>query len=195
MMLKKKTSIPAIATIVLVALAIVGFSYAHWSECIRVRGEVETGELDAAIVTWYCNDEGKDPGYTKDVAQCFCSIDKEDPHYAYVTIRNAYPSYTVKFTCDIENTGTIPWFMQTPVVILANGTKIELVDSEWVDIDLDGDGKPDANFMYIDGENKQVHPGKYVEWSLRIHIKQSATPGTTYTFTISVDVVQWNMVE
>jgi hypothetical protein len=151
---------------------------------------VETGELGAAIVTWFCNDAGRDPGYTKDVAQCYCWIDKEDPHYAYVIIENAYPSYEVRFTCDIENTGTIPWFMLTPKV---NG--IELVDSQWVDFDFDGDGKPDVNIMYIDGEEKQIHPGKFVEWSLRIHVKQSATPDTTYTFTLSVEVIQWNMVE
>jgi len=189
-LLKKKTSIPAIIGIVLVALAIAGYSYAHWSEYIRVRGEVETGKLDAAIVTWFCNDAGKDPGYTKDVAQCECWIDPKDPHYAYVKIKNAYPSYEVRFTCDIENTGTIPWFMLTPKV---NGKT--LVDGEWVDFDLDGDGKPDVNIMYIDGEGKQVHPGKFVEWSLRIHVKQTATPGSTYTFTLSVEVVQWNMVE
>jgi hypothetical protein len=189
-LLKKKTSIPAIIGIVLVALAIAGYSYAHWSEYIRVRGEVETGKLDAAIVTWFCNDAGIDPGYTKDVAKCYCWIDKQDPHYAYVTIENAYPSYEVRFTCDIENTGTIPWFMLTPKV---NG--VTLVDSQWVDFDLDGDGKPDVNIMYIDGEGKQIHPGQFVEWSLRIHVKQSATPGSTYTFTLSVEVVQWNMVE
>jgi hypothetical protein len=189
-LLKKKTSIPAIISIVLVALAIAGYSYAHWSEYINVQGDVETGELDAAIVTWFCNDAGTDPGYTKDVAQCYCWIDKEDTHYAYVTIKNAYPSYEVRFTCDIENTGTIPWFMLTPKV---NG--VTLVDSQWVDFDLDGDGKPDVNIMYIDGENKQIHPGRFVEWSLRIHVKQSATPGSTYTFTLSVEVVQWNMVE
>ena len=190
MMLKKKTSIPAIAVIVLIGLAIVGFSFAHWSAYLNVEGEVETGILDAAIVTWYCNDGGIDPGYTKDIAQCYCWIDEEDPHYAYVTIENAYPSYEVKFTMDIENTGTIPWFMLTPKV---NG--ITLVDSEYVDIDLDGDGYPDANFMYIDGEPKQVHPGDFVEWSLRIHFKQTAHQDFTYTFTISVEVIQWNMVE
>jgi len=189
-LLKKKTLIPAIVAVVLVALALSGFSYAHWSEWMYINGEVETGELGAKIVTWFCNDGGIDPGYTKDVAQCYCSIDGVDPHYAYVTIGNAYPSYEVRFTGDIENTGTIPWFMRTPKV---NG--VELVDGVYVDFDLDGDGKPDVNIMYIDGEDKQVHPGGFVEWSLRIHVKQTAHQDFTYRFTISVEVIQWNMVE
>jgi len=190
MMLKKKTSIPAIAVIVLFALTIAGYSYAHWSAYLDVEGEVETGELGAAIVTWFSNDPGKtiDPGYTKHVATTTCWIDEDDPHYAYVLIENAYPSYEVRFTCDIENTGTIPWHMMTPKV---NG--VTLVDSEWVDIDLDGDGDPDANFMYIDGETKQVHPDQFIEWSLRIHIKQTAHENWTYYFTIEVEVIQWNM--
>lgn len=189
-LLKKKTSIPAIVAVVLVALALSGFSYAHWSGWMYIDGEVETGDLGAEIVTWFCDDKGIDPGYTKDIAQCYCSIDEVDPHYAYVTIENAYPSYEVRFTCDIENTGTIPWFMLTPKV---NG--VTLVDGEYVDFDLDGDGDPDVNIMYIDGETKQVHPGGFVEWSLRIHIKQTADYcGETYYFILEVEVIQWNMV-
>lgn len=190
---RKKTSIPAIAAIVLIMLAIAGYSYAHWSTYMYIDGDVYTGELCAEIVTWFGNDPpgSNDPGYDKDVATTYTWIDEEDPHYAYVKIENAYPSYEVRFTCDIHNCGTIPWFMLTPKV---NG--ITLVDSQWVDFDLDGDGDPDVNIMYIDGEDKQVHPCDIVEWSLRIHVKQTADYcGETYYFTISVEVIQWNMVE
>lgn len=189
---KTKTSLPAVLAIVLIALSIAGFSYAHWCETLTINGTITSGEVKAAIVTWFGNDPGEtiDYGYTKHVATTTCRIDEEDPHYAYVTIENAYPSYEVRFTCDIENTGTIPWFMQTPKV-----NDITLIDFTWVDVDLDKDDLPDANFMYINGENKQVDPGGLVEWSLRIHIKQTATPDTTYTFTITVDVCQWNLID
>ena len=192
MLKKTKTSLPAVLAVALIALSIAGFSYAHWCETLTLNGTITSGEVKGAIVTWYSNDPGEtiDPNYTKHVATTTCWINETDPHYAYVTIENAYPSYEVKFTCDIKNTGTIPWLMQTPKV---NG--ITLVDGVYVDVDLDGDGLPDANFMYIDGENKQVEPGGFVEFSLRIHIKQTATPGTIYTFTITVDVCQWNLVD
>lgn len=190
MLLKKsKTSLPAIVAIVIIALGIAGVSYAHWSEFLYIDGTAETGELEAAIVTWFCDDAGIDPGYAKDVGSCYCSIDEYDPHYAYVTLEDAYPSYEVRFTCDIHNTGTIPWFMLTPKV-----DDVTLVDSEWVDFDLDGDGDPDVNIMYIDGEDKQVHPCEFVEWSLRIHVKQTAHEDFTYHFTLEVEVIQWNMV-
>jgi len=190
MLKKTKTSLPAVLAIALIALSIAGFSYAHWCETLTINGTITSGEVKGAIVTWFCDDPpGRiDPGYTKDVGCCECWIDPEDSHIAYVDITNAYPSYTTRYTCDIENTGTIPWFMETPKV-----DGVTLIDGVWVDVDLDEDGLIDANFMYIDGETKQVDPGGLVEFSLRIHIKQTATPGTTYTFTITIDVCQWNL--
>ena len=181
----------AVPTLLVLALVLTGFAYAHWFENLYISGTVETGELDAAIVTWFCDDPPGtiDPGYTKDVGSCYCSIDELDPHRAYVTLENVYPSYEVKFTCDILNTGTIPWHMQTPKV-----DGVPLDDGYYVDFDLDGDGYPDVNIMYIDGEDKQVHPDGFVEWSLRIHVKQTAHEDWSYRFTLEVEVIQWNMV-
>lgn len=191
-LLKKKTSIPVIAAVILVALATSGYSYAHWTEWMYLDGYVETGYMCAEIVTWFGNDPpgSIDPGYTKDIATTYAWIDSVDPRYAYVQIVDAYPSYEVRFTCDIHNCGTIPWNMTTPTV---NG--VTLIDSEWVDFDLDEDGDFDVNIMYIDGENKQVHPCQIVEWSLRIHVKQGADAcGELYYFLLEVEVVQWNAV-
>jgi len=180
-----------IAAVVLVALAISGFSYAHWYGYLYFEKYIETGYMCASIQTWFSNDPPgqNDPGYTKDVAATHTWIDAIDPHYAYIWIEKAYPCYTVYFTMDIYNCGTIPWNMTTPKV---NG--VTLVDSTWVQFDLDGNGVNDVEFMYIDGELKQVHPGQFVEWSLRLHVLQGADLcPAEYYFTLEVEVVQWNL--
>ena len=99
-----------ISVLLLISLALIGFAYAHWEEIITVEGQVSTGEINAKITSWYCNDPPgtTDPGYDKDVASCGCSIDENDPQKAYVTITDAYPCYTVTLNLVVQNTGTIP---------------------------------------------------------------------------------------
>lgn len=182
-----------ISVLLLISLALIGFAYAHWEEIITVEGEVSTGTIDAKITDCYCNDNGNDPGYDKDVASCECSIDKNDPQKAYVNITNAYPCYNVNITLVVKNIGTIPIALGE---VRVDGNIIP--KQQWKQIDLDNDGKNDIEFYVIPGGS--ANPGEFIAPILKIHImegaKQSSAEQTTkYTFTIEFDFWNWNEVQ
>lgn len=187
----QKTKLMLIPMLLIFALMLTGFAYAHWEKTITINGEVNTGKVDAIITHWFCNDPpgNTDPGYTKDVASCVCSIDEADPQKAYITITNAYPSYYVHFSLTVKNTGTIP--------IALKEVKVDgktLPEEEWTPIDADNDGKDDIEFYMINSLGEQVDPGKSVATNFDIHILQGADPDSTYTFTIKFIFWNWNEV-
>jgi hypothetical protein len=103
----------------MVALAMTGVAYACWKQTLYIKGTVETGEVCVGFVDIDCNDDGTDPGYTKDVGSCSCYLDEEswkcstEEHgdayeTAVIEITNAYPSYSVTVTVTVANCGTIP---------------------------------------------------------------------------------------
>jgi len=183
---RKLTIVPLL---LIFALVLTGFAYAHWSKTILISGEIDTGKVDAIITSWFCDDSGIDPGYDKDVASCECSIDTADPQKAYVTITNAYPCYTVHGSLTVKNTGTIPIALKE---VRVDGKVIP--EEEWTPIDADNNGAYDLEFYMINSLGEQVDPGKEVETSLIIHVMEGAEPRTTYEFTIEFDFWNWNEV-
>ena len=173
--------------VLIVALMLTGMSYALWSKTLYIYGDVYTGDLDAEITFFFHNDYGIDPGYTKDVGSCTCTIDEVDPQKGYIIIENGYPSYSVHYSITIKNTGTVPWIMQN---ITVDGTS--LPNNQWVQIDVDGDGDYDIEFYITDSLGEQVDPGDSIETSLDTHIMQGAEEGSFFEFTISFLLVQWN---
>jgi hypothetical protein len=181
--------IAALFATMLIALSLAGISYALWSKTVYINGYVYTGDLDAEITDWFCNDPpgAIDPGYTKNVGWVICEIDPSDPQIAYLTINNGYPSYRVHYSLTILNTENVPWKMQS---ITVDGTL--LPNNVWVPKDLDGDGTNDIEFRIIDSIGEQAEHGESVETSLDTHILQGAHQNFYYTFTISFLLVQWN---
>jgi len=185
----------AIFAILMVALCLAGISYALWSKTLYIYGDVDTGDLDAEITEWFCNDppgtlDPRPPGATypaKNVGWTICTIDPSDPQIAYLTIYNGYPSYRVHYSITIENTGNVPWTMQN---IRVDGTPLPA--DVWVPIDIDSDGTNDIEFRIIDSVGEQKEPGESVETSLDTHILQGAHEDWFYEFTISFLLVQWN---
>lgn len=179
----------------MVALMLAGISYALWSKTLYIYGDVGTGDLDAVITDWFCNDppgtlDPRPPHATypaKDVGWTICTIDDIDPQVAYLTIYNGYPSYRVHYSLTIQNTGNVAWKMQS---ITVDGTP--LPNNVWVPMDLDGDGVNDIEFKITDSIGEQVEPGNSIETSLDTHVLQGAHQDFYYTFTISFLLVQWN---
>jgi hypothetical protein len=169
---KMKTKMTAIFAILMIALMVAGISYAMWDKTIYLYGTVNTGEVDAEFSRIYCDDDGIDPGYDKDVASCECYIDGTDHQIAYVEIDNGYPCYSVIVYFEIDNTGTVPVKIQN--IILTNpNTEVTVVIT---DISI----------------GQQIDPGDSVRGDLEIHIKQSAAENAQYTFSIEIFLVQWN---
>lgn len=79
--------------VVLIALVVAGLAYAHWSETLYINGSVSTGELDVAIISATCNDEGIDPGKNKNVVSC-APLKNVDETFT--------PELTVAFKTDAE---------------------------------------------------------------------------------------------
>jgi len=163
----------ATLAILIIALSIAGFAYAHWQKIVTVEGEVTTGVLDLIIVSAADDDTGIDPDYDKDVADTVITIDPEDPQIAHITITNAYPSYHVYFHVTILNVGTIPAKLYAIEVDNPN---------ECIEVDA------------WDGQYEQLHPGEKGDYSGYIHVLQCAEKGATYTFTVKFIFWNWNEV-
>ena len=177
--------------ILVLSTILFGVSYSLWSKTLLIEGSVATGTLEAEFTYWFSNDPpgSTDPDYDKDVGSTSCTL-SPDKQTAYITIENAYPCYHVHFSFTIKNTGTIPWKIQS---IMVDG--MPMPNNVPVSLDLDGDGDIDLTLTITDSIGEQVEPGDSIETSLDLHVEQGAEQGATYTFTITILVVQWNEFE
>jgi len=199
---KPKTMVPTIFAIALLVLAVVGFSYAHWSKTFTINGEVTTGELCAEFVDvsnkdlgldWNC-DDGINNFWQidKDIGNTTVKIiDGEYSHTVEVIMENVYPSYYENIEFHIHNCGTIPW----KIVMVNFTTPYEtksITGPGYLTLDMTGDGKADAEIKWGDNFNSQIDPCVEIEISFKIHILQDAPPNTTMTFTITIMMTNWN---
>jgi len=187
----------------IIALAMTGVAFASWSQIITISGTVETGELVVGFVDIMDDDDGTDPGYTKDVGDTVVSLETvkgqhlEDDLYetAVITITDAYPSYSVTVTVYVANGGTIP--------VNAYGITDPVITGElapWVEIT-----GYDINLPWPGGY-PQIDPCDEVSAWVTIHILQWVdlnqdgleTPeeicpmNSTATITTTIEFVQWN---
>jgi len=193
----------------MLVLATTGIAYAMWSETLKINVTINTGDVAVEWSSWDCNDKGIDPGYDKDVGQCFVDSEVVDEHgnviKLNITLNNTYPSYNVTVSGEVDNIGSIPvepyWFF---IDMNGNGvydsgedTNITLCTD--YELNLDTDGKADVDFhVYLktDGGNDgtQIDPGESDTYGFIIHVKQNATECTTYTFHVVLVFAQWNEV-
>lgn len=125
-----KTKVMGMFALLIVALSVAGFVYAHWSDMVTIDGTAEMGSLTfgfgRVVADWdsevYTND--KDVGDTN----CTLSMPETDKHtgktaYQLLTfnITKGYPQYwgINKFT--LNNSGTIPVVIQNVTIILPTG--------------------------------------------------------------------------
>jgi hypothetical protein len=172
--------ISTVFAILMIALTLVGISYACWNKTLTINGYVKTGKLDVQITSVGSDDPlgSDDPGYTKDVAFCNATIDREiDPtnETLKINITNAYPCYHVSVHFTVTNFGTVP--------VKYNGTTITGLP---VCITVDPGNT----------EGEQIDPKPQVpyhkDYTIYIHVEQTAQNNTDYTFYISFLFVQWN---
>lgn len=133
---------------------------------------------------------GRDPKprYDKDVARCDAAI-TDDPNKATVTKRNVYPSYHCTAWFDIVNDGTIPVKVAAATI---NGKPLQ--PGAPTPFDLSGDGLPDVEIEVPDLELcKQIDPGdEPMQLEVRQHVLQEAPQGASLTYTLEVQLNQWN---
>lgn len=153
----------ALFATVLIALMVVGFSYAYWNETLTIGGSVATGELNVAFSAVDCTDNDGSP----DVGTCTVSTTEQT---MTVTIGNAYPSYECIVTFTIDNTGTIPAKVES---ITPGG------DTGKVSVTLDG---------IVDGEVIGVSK----DCTLTLHVLDGADENGIYTVSMTIVFTQFN---
>jgi len=144
-MKKMNKKIMAAFVILMFALSIAGFVYAHWSDTVQIDGTAEMGSLTFGftriVAEWDSEDyEGYPPEKCVADGECTLSIEETDPHtlktvYKLLTftITGAYPQYWAinKFTLD--NAGNIPLCIEKVTLYLPPGfSAVEVLeDSMW----------------------------------------------------------------
>jgi uncharacterized membrane protein len=154
-------------------LALIGFVYAHWSKTLYINGNVETGNFSVGFTPTLIISDNE---FEKDVGTVTASLIDLDGDGVYdkieVTIGNAYPCYEAYIDCYIKNYGTIPVKIQS---IIVNAPSQLTVEINW--------------FIY---PSMQIDPGDEVMAEIYVHVLQEASQGSTYTFTGTINAIQWN---
>ncbi len=155
---------------VVLALALMGVAYALWSETLSISGTVSTGAVDVAFQNATDDDDGIDPGYDKNVADCTVELGANGDSMT-INITNGYPSYTCTVSYEFFNSGTIP--------VILN--------------DISESIPPELTVMQTGPEEGyQLDANQHAEATIAIHVDQEAEENENYTLSKSFWWVQWN---
>jgi len=161
----------------MLAFAGIGIGYAvYWSEALTVNGSVVTGELDAGFSECSCTDSDDGLGYTGEgLVSCELKDDDNDGdnELAVITINNAYPGYEATCTLTIMNTGTIPLHVKS--------VNINNPNSDELNVDITND--PTCTTLDV---------GETATLGLKVTVTDSAAENGQYSFTVTVDIEQFN---
>jgi len=168
-----KTKIVALFAALMIALMVVGMSYAMWEKTITITGTVNTGKVDVQ----FC-DVKVSSDETKKVSSWDAVV--TDPEHITVTIDNAYPCIWYKIDADINNVGTIPVIIKSIGVTGLPGYAEYKLSGAIVGTEIEQHGSligPDT-----------------VHFDIEIHLlNEPMTPmGSSFTFTVSINCVQYN---
>ena len=157
-----------------------GFAYAHWSETLYINGSVATGELDMEILSASADDSMEEKDVASTEVELLDTDEDGDMDKIHVTITNAYPCYEVYVHFTVHNNGTIPahfkGFGPQPLF------EFDGSDGKWKATFFDGK----ITVHGWDGMNEQLHPSWNKDYTIWIHVEQSAAELTPYEFEIEV---------
>ncbi|MEA3459868.1 MAG: hypothetical protein U9R11_04245 [Chloroflexota bacterium] len=192
----KRKQVRRLTLALMIALALLGMGAAKWTETLIITGEVDTGEVNAELSIEEVdnglargapggpsdNDLDEDlEAEGKDVAETTVSLDVTKKIMT-IEVTKSYPCYHTYVDYDIHNTGSIP-------------VKIESVTEDrgnlpsGATLELTGDAATVGTQIEPIGET-----GDTVYGTLHLHLDNTASENTTYTFTETIVVAQWNEV-
>ncbi len=213
----KKTAL--ICIVAVLALALMGFGFAKWSDTVAINAEVATGNVDVEIEALGVNDEGPDPNIPpgnnsedKDVASIECV--NVDENTIKVTISNAYPWYQPGFMFRINGVGTVPvkvedvigpnWDGELGDFIKVASWKITVHNPasnglEQYDDVISSEGETSWDDLFDALKYIQLHQDGFIEVEVNLYIieeigEELAPEEATTTGTITINVAQWNEV-
>lgn len=209
-----KSKMVALFAALMVALMVVGFTYAMWFETLTIRGTIETGSFDVDLSLCHVFEiEDEEKPW---VANASANL-SQDNKTLTISVVGAYPCYTFVIVFDIHNTGTIPAkltnFNIWGNLTYADGTEVELEDvPEWIEgnwsLWLPGsDPHGDADYSGTDWltlyqlvEGFQLDQCDMLVVAVQFHIFENleADPpieppeGAVLEFELTFDAIQWN---
>jgi len=165
----------------LLMLAVLGSAIAMWSDALKVKVTVRTGDVDVEFGEVIVDELPEAEG--KDVGACYASleeIENEDNGNPTgnndldlnITIVNAYPSYNCTVYFKVVNTGTIP----------VKGPHINIVSSNF------GSAVTYTHNM----TEVQIDPAQSEWFYISFHVEQEASENSTYTLQLKLMFHQWN---
>ncbi|MBE3137082.1 MAG: hypothetical protein IMZ43_06805 [Thermoplasmata archaeon] len=158
-------------------LAGVGGSYAMWTETITMNGIINTGNLDIA---WSIYQLGDSEASGKDFSHVEAAL-STDGNTLTVTVVNGYQCIDYWLVFDIHNTGTIAAHFPNGFDI-TYGTDFK---PQWITSLGPYDG-------YTPIKQLQLHPNDFWYGMINIHLDNTALQNAQYTFTVTVQGVQYN---
>lgn len=199
-------------------LGIIAAAAAMWSDNLKIRETIVTGNVD---IEFFGNplifeNEPLLPE-PKDVAKCTAEykqiqdeealVNNKYPEWGSnagnndlelnITITNGYPSYYCKvYNVHVKNTGTVPVKILVKLVLPpgVNCVFNPFAVPPAYDCDFNGDNKPDLNiwgsFLGLNGT--QIDPGDFVAFTVEMHVKQAAPENATFWLELLFIGIQWN---
>ncbi len=185
----------AILICIVIALSILGFTYAQWNDTITISATMQFGQWSNSLNMGFvqpltCSDNEN----TKNVGECDChyadrKIDSETGMDAYNTtiiiINNGYPGYEVYCNFTLKNIGTL-----TPHInkmVISDPTNALTWDNTLSAL-VDADGKPILNIGIIpeDLVCNELSSGETLEAEINVSITQNAKQCHTYYLQVGI---------
>lgn len=193
---------------VVLALAGLGFGYAHWSDQLYVDSTVDAGDLMVGFTEVLVNETHENPNpppdyldgeyLGKDVADVTYEFVnwrtsphslKEGAQGVIVTITDAYPCYEAHITFVVDNLGTIPVIFEGVTITDPTG---ELTYDPVLEALVDVAGDEIINFTFINLIGWQLDYCQNTKAEVDVHIKQEAEECHTYSFRVDIEAIQYN---
>jgi hypothetical protein len=173
-----KTAMGMFGALIL-SLAITGVAFAHWTDTLYINGTVNTGTFDAELSVG----EGYDSEPPcKDVSSISGTL-SDDKNTITVTVSNAYPCIDYYLPIDLHCVGSVPLIIQSIEYNRGNlpeNTTLEIIPDP---------AHPSENVIRV---GTQLHQCQTAYGLLHLHLDEDAAENTTYTFSVTINVVQWN---
>lgn len=201
----------ALPMLIAIALSIAGFAYAHWSDEIRINGEVHMASLTLAFrevepcVEYHWKDGVRYIGEPlgKDVATPDSWLEQPitDVHSGksgfekmHINITNAYPCYEVHCTFVVHNIGTMPLDITGMSITDLTGALTWRGSGTTADpwVGTDNRGEDVINVLSVNLVGEQLHPCEDEKAELDLHMKQPAEECHTYYFEVTIEYEQYD---
>lgn len=202
-----KTKLMGMFALLVIALSVAGFAYAHWSDEIYINGEVEMGSLTFGFSDILLCEDGKmvdgvivkpEPKPVGEVA-CWLEVPETDVHSGktvwkklWVNITNAYPEYVAQCTYLLDNGGTIPLDVTMYCVLITTNDGLTYGWEGDMIVARNADGEAVINIWFEPFFFGQIDPCNSVEQTIIVHLKEPAEECHTYAFDITIHAEQWD---